>query len=57
MLMDLKKLVDIGWEKEVISLYQRYKKEIKYGDQCLINMYTALHPGNLKLINLIICIL
>ena len=49
--MDLKKLVDIGWEEEMNNLYQRYNKEIKFGDQCLINMYTALHPGNVKLIS------
>lgn len=45
MLMDLKKMREINWEKEIQQIYVEYRSKIPYGDQDLMNIYFNSRPN------------
>jgi UDP-xylose:glucoside alpha-1,3-xylosyltransferase len=47
MLMHLKKMREIGWEKSLIPIYQKYSLKVVFGDQDLINIYFWYNPNQL----------
>lgn len=50
MLMDLKKMREVGWERTLIPLYEQFKSSVVFGDQDLVNIYFSYHPHQLHLL-------
>lgn len=49
MLMNLKRMRQINWEKSLVPIYEKYNLRIVFGDQDLINIYFNFNPGQLYL--------
>ncbi|ESO06113.1 hypothetical protein HELRODRAFT_155673 [Helobdella robusta] len=47
MLMNLTRMRDTKWVDEIISFHRKYKYDITWGDQDLINIYFHFHPDKL----------
>ncbi|CRL07554.1 CLUMA_CG020519, isoform A [Clunio marinus] len=47
MLMDLTKMRSLKWEQEMLRLYEKYRLNLVFGDQDLINIYFSQHPEQL----------
>jgi len=47
MLMNLTRMRQLKWERHLVDIYTRYKKQLTYGDQDILNIYFATHPNSL----------
>lgn len=47
MLMDLEKMRNIDWESKILAIYDKYKNNLQWCDQDLINIYFHNNPDQL----------
>lgn len=45
MLMNLTRLRKFKMSKKMVPIYQQYKNDIKFGDQCLLNIFFHKYPS------------
>ena len=49
-LMNLTRLRNQKWVKKIMDYYEEFRREVKYGDQDLINIFFHHHPGKLHIL-------
>lgn len=49
MLMNLTKMRTFKWTKYVVPIYKKYKLQITWGDQDIINIIFSFYPGMYKI--------
>lgn len=48
MLMNLTRIRNSDWLKDIVPYYEQYRYKITWGDQDLLNIYFHHHPGSFK---------
>jgi UDP-xylose:glucoside alpha-1,3-xylosyltransferase len=51
MLMNLTRMRQFRWEDYLLPIYSRYKANLTWGDQDIINILFSFHPDKLNLIS------
>ncbi|MFK8059703.1 MAG: glycosyltransferase [Polaribacter sp.] len=44
LLMNLTRMRQFEFSRKIISIYEKYKNRLKYGDQCILNIFFHFHP-------------
>lgn len=52
MLMNLTRMREINFSQIILNIYEKYKYNITWGDQCLLNIFFHYHPGKFLIVTL-----